>query len=161
METKSTNSTQNSAWPLEKDKATLEMLGHILSPLELEAYKHSFQAFEYGFKDMPIIIEGIFARELMLSCLSKISMFSEILICHEFRLKGDNPRYKQFLSSKVASLDLPTYLKNKLRGQGCDDLLDVMSLGRKKISRAKGIGKSGVKLLERLFEDNGCAMLFT
>ncbi len=145
---------------IRSDEQFQEILKHILSPLEMEAFKNDFQGFYYNLDGKQVAIEPGYGKPLMNMCMAKIRMFSEILSKINYTLLGDSEKHKLFLLQKIESAELPTYLINRLRGHGCKTVLDVLNIGKKRIAQSRGIGKAGLKTIHDLFKKNGCGLLF-
>lgn len=136
------------------------MAAHILSPLEMEAFKNDFQGFYYEVDGKQLTVDPGYGKALLDMFELKIQIFNEVLKPIDYCVLGDFGKMVTFLNQDIESASLPVYLKNRLRGQGNQYLYEVYRAGKKKLKLTRGIGKKGLKTIEALFEEGGCGILF-
>ncbi len=136
------------------------MLRHILSPLELEAFKNDFQGFYYEVDGRKMTIDPGYGKALIDICELKFHMFLDMLKQIDYCMLGDIKKVVAFLGQEIKAVQLPPYLSNRLRVQGYKILYDLTKVGKQKLQQTKGIGPRGLKTLETLFKEGGCEVLF-
>ena len=140
-----------------QSKATLK---HILSPLELEALKCRYKAFQYNLEGTSFPITAETCKQLLIFTRSKINFFSDLMQQKNFNQKTLLSIPKLLDDPKVI-LSLPPHLRNILIGRlDCYNLFDVLLVGRKQLSQTRRLGKKGLKTLDNLFKKYNCEHLF-
>lgn len=135
-------------------------LKHYLSPLELAAYRHSFQKFTYHIEGETLHIEPHAAREIYFKSRKHVTVLRAIIQrVRQKELKQD-VRVKRFLQMPLIDHHLPVRIYHVLKGNGCDTMADVADRGEYQLKRLRGFGKESLNYLVKLFNDNGCGDLF-
>jgi DNA-directed RNA polymerase alpha subunit len=135
-------------------------LKHYLSPLELAAYKHSFQSFTYRIEGETLHIEAHVAKEIYFNSKKHVGILRSILQrCRQKELK-QNIKTKRFLNAPLKDHGLPTRIYHVLRQNDCENMADVANRGEYGLKRMRGMGKESINYLIKLFIDNGCGNLF-
>jgi hypothetical protein len=143
------------------NKQSRAILKHLLSPLELEAFKRRYKAFPYNMEDASVFITAATCKQLLNVTRNKINFFSELLQ----QESGDQQTLiflPKLLDDPKVILSLPPHLRNILVGRlDCHNLFDVVQIGRKQLSQTRGLGKGGLKMLDNLFTAYNCGHLFS
>jgi hypothetical protein len=135
-------------------------LKHYLSPLELAAYKHSFQRFTYHIEGETLHIESHVAKAIYFKSKKHVSILRSILQRSRQKTLKQDVRVKRFLSTALKNHGLPTRIYHVLRQNDCDNMADVANRGEHGLKRMRGMGKESINYLIKLFIDNGCGNLF-
>jgi hypothetical protein len=142
------------------NKQSRAILKHLLSPLELQAFKHRYNPFPYNMEGAPVFITAATCKQLLIVTRNKINFFSDLLQ----QKSGDQQTsisLPKLLDDPKVILSLPPHLRNILVGRlDCHNLFDVVQIGRKQISQTRGLGKGGLKTLDNLFTAYNCGHLF-
>jgi hypothetical protein len=74
---------------------------------------------------------------------------------------NNNSTAHQFLTSDIATYNLPNYVLNILcHRYQCKTPNDVLVVGKQKLKTSKEIGKTAIKQIETLFKKHKCNHLF-
>jgi hypothetical protein len=138
------------------------VLAHVLSPLEMAAWHNQFQPFTYLLNGISVTIEADECLKLLKACNAKIEHFTDLIYQTSKKIAADNSaEKKRFFDAAITAHQLPVFLLNILRYRyNCNNMFDVLRVGKLKLQRVKGIGKMSVKKLETLFEIHDCEHLF-
>ena len=136
------------------------ILKHLLSPLELEALKRRYKAFQYDINGISITITAETCKQLLIFTRNKISFFSD-LMQQEILNQRNSIFIPKFLNDPKTILSLPPYLRNIVIGRlNCYNLFDVLQIGRRQLAQTPRLGKKGLKTLDNLFKEYNCGHLF-
>lgn len=136
------------------------VLHHFLSPLELAAYKHQFQAFTYQLDDLNLEIEAQTGKQLYWQSKRHVNTLRNLLQNSKQKLLKQDPAIKHFLHKPLQHHKLPTRIYHILKGNNCYNMADVAQKGEYGLKRMRGIGKTHITTIVNLFIDNGCGELF-
>lgn len=133
---------------------------HYLSPLELAAYKHPFQAFTYYLEGETLHIETHIARQIYYTSRKHVAVLRSILQRSRQKTLKQDVQIRRFLNLPLKNHGLPTRVYHVLRQNDCQNLADVANKGETELKRMRGMGKDSMRLIMNLFIDNGCGSLF-
>lgn len=158
METNETNQAESLYNASKNDKN--QLLVHLLSPIERAAIEHKYDAFEYMLNNIKITINSQTSKQLKQISLIKITLFTKILDENALFLIGDEAKIQMFLDTPIEHHNFPTRLYHALKSMDCHTVLDVIKLGRTRVSRSRGMGQVGMRLLDELLKTHECDFLF-
>jgi hypothetical protein len=144
---------------LKEDKH--QVLAHILSPIELEALSRNYYRFNYKLNDVEISISSAICKRLKEISLLKISLFTSVFDKTILQQIGKTAELRLFLDIPIDQHNLSTRLEHSLKGLDCYTLFQVIELGRKRVSRSRGIGKAGIEQIDALLKKHSCEFLFS
>lgn len=136
------------------------ILLHFLSPLELAAYKHQFQAFKYNLDGIILDIEPHMSKELYWQSKRHVIKLRQLLQKSRQKILKQDPELKRFLQKPLKSHNLPTRIYHILKFNGCYNMAEVAQKGEAGLKRMRGMGKIQIAHIMKLFMDNGCGDLF-
>ena len=136
------------------------LLLHFLSPLELAAYKHQFQAFKYNLNGIILDIEPYMSKELYWQSKRHAIKLRQLLQNSKQKILKQNPELKRFLHKPLKHHNLPTRIYHILKFNGCYNMSEVAQKGEAGLKRMRGMGKIQISHIMKLFIDNGCGDLF-
>lgn len=140
----------------------VSVLLHILSPLELSAWKNNYQAFTYNFDGIPISINLKECKVILVGSKKRIDAFKTIIHKTNQKLVNENVSQKRnFTETLITEHDLPVQgirtLQTKL---GCKTIYDVLRIGKDELILKQGISKLFMRKLEAVIAKNNCSHLF-
>ncbi|MCW3084043.1 MAG: hypothetical protein JWP12_1409 [Bacteroidetes bacterium] len=138
-----------------------QLLVHLLSPIERAAIEQKYYVFEYSLNNIKIQVSSQTCQQLKQISLIKISLFTKILDENSLFLIGEDAKIQMFLDTPIEHHYFPTRLYHTLKGMDCHTMLDVIKLGRGRVSHGRGMGEIGLQLIDELLEKYGCGFLFS
>lgn len=136
------------------------LLPHFLSPLELAAYRHQFQAFNYNLEGTMLDIEPHMSKALYRQSKQRATALRQLLQKSKQKILTQDPERKRFLHKPLRHHNLPTRLYHILKFNGCYSMAEVAQKGEAGLQRMRGMGKIQMAYIMKLFIDNGCGDLF-
>jgi hypothetical protein len=136
------------------------LLLHFLSPLELAAYKHQFQAFRYNLDGVILDIGPHMSKELYWQSKRRATALRQLLQKSKQKILKQDPELKRFLHKPLKHHNLPTRIYHILKGNGCDNMSEVAQKGEAGLKSMRGMGKNQMAHIMNLFINNGCGDLF-
>lgn len=136
------------------------LLLHFLSPVELAAYKHQFQAFKYNLDGLTLEIEVYTSKQLYWHSKRRLNALRDLLQKSKQKILKQDPELKRFLHKPLKHQNLPTRIYHILKSNGCYNLSEVAQKGEAGLKRMRGMGKIQIAHIMNLFIDNGCGDLF-
>jgi hypothetical protein len=137
-----------------------QLLVHLLSPLEREAIKQKYSAFEYQLNNTKIQINVPACKQLRELSIIKIALFSKLLNENSLTLVGADAKIQMFLDTPIEHFHFPTRLYHTLRNMDCYTMRQVIEYGRRRASKSRGMGTVGMQILDDLLKRYGCEFLF-
>ncbi|MCW3085095.1 MAG: hypothetical protein JWP12_2461 [Bacteroidetes bacterium] len=137
-----------------------QLLAHLLSPIEREAIRQRYTAFEYSLNNTKIQISHQTSKQLRQLTVIKISLFTKILNESALYLISNDARIQMFLDTPIEHHYFPTRLYHTLKGLDCHTMFQVIELGRSRVSHSRNMGKVGMRILDDLLKKYECDFLF-
>jgi hypothetical protein len=137
-----------------------QVLLHFLSPLELAAYKNTFQPFKYNLDGVILDIEPHMCKELYWQSKRRATALRQLLQKSKQKILKQDPELKRFLHKPLMHHNLPTRIYHVLKSNGCYNMSEVAKKGEACLKRMRGMGKIQIAHIMNLFIDNGCGDLF-
>ncbi len=143
-----------------KEELKTKLMQHLVSPLEMAATNAEGEAFAYEMDGIKIWVNEKISYDLVKMSSEKIK-FIEILTQKLMESLGDiTSEYAAFLNSPISEHKLSTRTFHCLKGNACEIMLDVAKLGRRGLSRIRGLGQKSTEEVRKVFIREGCIELF-
>ncbi|MCW3070308.1 MAG: hypothetical protein JWO44_198 [Bacteroidetes bacterium] len=137
-----------------------QLLVHLLSPIEREAIRQKYNAFEYSLNNTKIQISHQACKQLRQITVIKIGVFTKLLNDSALYLVGDDARIQMFLDTPIEHHNFPTRVFHTLKQMDCYTMRHVIDLGRSRVAHSRNMGKVGMQILDQLLKRHECDFLF-
>ncbi len=128
----------------------------LLSPIEAAAYKAEYKPFKFTIEEIEFDITEELCRELMQLHFQRMKGFHQFIDKLIKTKLYSNPKYAKFLLAPLKDHTLSVRLYYRLRGNGLETLSDVLKLGKKGLSKLRGIGDASITEIRTLLKKNDC-----
>lgn len=141
-----------------KNIETKKLLAHILSPLEVHAFKHNYQPFNYKLDGVSTYIPGYLCKQLITITRAKTEWLIEATEMH--RASKDIPlKLRETFYDPTIIFSLNPSIRNRLCRLDCYTMFSIMHRGRNYFIQEK-FGKKAMQTLDEMFEEHGMGRVF-